>query len=59
MESAEKILGEIVKVVALSLEFAAVLCIVAGFLKTFILLFERKKTQDSPLYIRLRFQFGG
>ena len=59
MESAEIILENTVHVVALILEFTAVLCIVAGFIESIILLLQRRKKRFSPLYNRLRFKFGG
>jgi uncharacterized membrane protein len=59
MESAELILEYIVKGVSLALELAAVLCIVTGFARTFILLLKRKQANYSPLHNRLRLVFGG
>jgi len=59
MEKAELFLSEIVRAVSLALEFTAFLCIVVGFIKTFILLLERSKLHYSPLNNRLRMQFGG
>lgn len=59
MESAETLLEHIVRGVALALEFTAVLCIVAGFVKTFILLLKRRQVHYSPMYNRLRLLFGG
>jgi len=59
METAELILEQIVSAVALALEFTAVLCIVAGFVTTFILLLKSKQAHYSPLYNRLRLKFGG
>lgn len=59
MEKAELLLEDIVRAVSLALEFTAVLCIVVGFIKTFILLLERRKLHFSPLHNRLRLQFGG
>lgn len=59
MEEAETLLGETVRVVSLILEFTAVLCIVAGFISTSILLLQKKKKDYSPLYNRLRLKFGG
>lgn len=53
------ILEQIVRGVALALEFTAVLCIVAGFVTTFILLLKSKEAHYSPLYNRLRLKFGG
>ncbi len=59
MESMEIILEHIVKGVSLALEFTAVLCIVVGFVKTFILLLKRRQVNYSPLFNRLRLSFGG
>jgi uncharacterized membrane protein len=59
METAEFILEEFVRILALALEFTAALCIAAGFVKTFILLLKRRKADYSPLYNRLRLLFGG
>ncbi len=59
METAELILEEFVKVVALALEFTAVLCIAVGFVKAFILLLKRRQEHYSPMYNRLRLLFGG
>jgi uncharacterized membrane protein len=59
METVEIILEEVVRGVALALEFTAVLCIVVGFVKTFILLVKRRKADYSPMYNRLRLLFGG
>ena len=59
MESAEIVLGETVRVVALALEYTAVLCIVVGFVKSFILLLRRRQLHFTPMHNRLRFQFGG
>jgi len=59
MDKFEILLEDLVRVVSLALEFTAVLCIVVGFIKTFILLLERRKLHYSPLHNRLRFQFGG
>ena len=59
METAEILLEEFVRRVALALEFTAVLCIAVGFVKTFILLLKRRKADYSPMYNRLRFLFGG
>lgn len=59
MDKFEIMLEDLVRVVSLALEFTAVLCIVVGFIKTFILLLERRKLHYSPLHNRLRFQFGG
>jgi uncharacterized membrane protein len=59
MEKVEILLEEIVRAVALALEFTAVLCIVAGFITTFILLLKSKQADYSPLYNRLRLKFGG
>jgi uncharacterized membrane protein len=59
METAEVFLEEIVRAVALLLEFTAVLCIAAGFVTTFILLIKSKQAHYSPLYNRLRLKFGG
>ncbi len=52
METAELILEEFVKVVALALEFTAVLCIAVGFVKAFILLLKRRQEHYSPMYNR-------
>jgi uncharacterized membrane protein len=46
-------------VVALALEYTAVLCIVVGFVKSFILLLRRRQLHFTPMHNRLRFQFGG
>jgi uncharacterized membrane protein len=59
METVEKILEVTVKIVALALEFTAVLCIVAGFVNTFILLLKSRQIHYSPLFNRLRLKFGG
>jgi len=59
MESAEKFLEEIVKVVALIMELTAVLCIVAGFIELIFLMLQKKQKFYSPLFTRLRFKFGG
>jgi uncharacterized membrane protein len=59
METAEIILKETVRAVALALEFTAALCIVAGFVKTCILLLKSKQIKYSPLHNRLRLEFGG
>ncbi len=59
METAESVLEEFVKIVALVMEFTAVLCIVIGFVETFILLLKRRQVHFSPLFNRLRLKFGG
>jgi uncharacterized membrane protein len=59
VETLELLLEEIVRGVALTLEFAAVLCILAGFVKAMILLFKSRRIKHSPLYNRLRLEFGG
>lgn len=59
METAEILLEEFVRILALALEFTAALCIAVGFVKTFILLLKRRKADYSPLYNRLRLLFGG
>jgi uncharacterized membrane protein len=59
MDTVELILEEFVKVVALALEFTAVLCIAVGFVKAFILLLKRRQEHYSPMYNRLRLLFGG
>ena len=59
METAEIVLEEFVRILALALEFTAALCIAVGFVKTFILLLKRRKADYSPLYNRLRLLFGG
>jgi uncharacterized membrane protein len=59
METLEMVLEEIVRAVALALELTAVLCIVAGFIQTFILLLKSGQAHYSPLYNRLRLKFGG
>jgi uncharacterized membrane protein len=59
VETLELFLEEIVRGVALSLEFAAVLCILAGFVKAMILLLKSRQIKHSPLYNRLRLEFGG
>jgi len=59
METAELLLEEFVRILALALEFTAALCIAVGFVKTFILLLKRRKADYSPLYNRLRLLFGG
>jgi uncharacterized membrane protein len=59
MDTAEILLEEFVRILALALEFTAALCIAVGFVKTFILLLKRRKADYSPLYNRLRLLFGG
>jgi uncharacterized membrane protein len=59
MDTAELLLEEFVRILALALEFTAALCIAVGFVKTFILLLKRRKADYSPLYNRLRLLFGG
>jgi uncharacterized membrane protein len=59
MEKAELLLEHVVGIVALALEFTAVLCITVGFVKAFILLLKRRQANYSPLYNRLRLLFGG
>jgi uncharacterized membrane protein len=59
MEKSELLLGDTVRIVSLVLEFTAVLCIVAGFFRTLILLLQRRQFHYSPLYNRLRLKFGG
>jgi uncharacterized membrane protein len=59
MESAEKFLEETVHVVALIMEFVAVLCIVAGFIESLLLLLQKRQKVFSPLFTRVRFKFGG
>ena len=59
METAEILLEEFVRILALALEFTAALCIAVGFVKTFILLLKRRKADYSPMYNRLRLLFGG
>jgi uncharacterized membrane protein len=59
METVETILEETVRIVSLALEFTAVLCIVVGFVNTFILLLKRRQVHYSPLFNRLRLKFGG
>jgi uncharacterized membrane protein len=59
MEKIEMFLTDFVRAVSLALEFTAVLCIAVGFIKTFILLLERRKLHFSPLFTRLRMHFGG
>lgn len=59
METLELLLEEIVRGVALTLEFAAVLCILSGFVKAMILLLKSRQIKHSPLYNRLRLEFGG
>ena len=43
METAELLLEEFVRGLALVLEFTAALCIAVGFVKTFILLLKKKE----------------
>jgi uncharacterized membrane protein len=59
MESAELMLEQIVHVVALIMELTAVLCIVAGFMESVILILQRRQKLITPLFTRLRFKFGG
>ena len=59
METAELVLEECVRIVSLALEFTAVLCIVVGFVYTFILVLKRRQVNYSPLFNRLRYKFGG
>lgn len=59
MEAAEKLLEVTVRVVSLTLEFAAVLCILVGFVATLILLLKSRQKEFSPLRNRLRLKFGG
>ena len=59
METAELLLEEFVRILALALEFTAALCIAVGFVKTFILLLKRRKADYSPLYNRLRLVVRG
>jgi uncharacterized membrane protein len=59
MDSAEKLLEIVVRGVSLALEYIAVLCIVAGFVKAIILLLKSGQIKYSPLYNRLRLEFGG
>ncbi|HQW25060.1 MAG TPA: DUF1622 domain-containing protein [Saprospiraceae bacterium] len=59
METAELILAYTVRVVALLLEFTAVLCIVIGMVTTFMLWLNSRQADYSPLYNRLRLKFGG
>jgi uncharacterized membrane protein len=59
MESLEVLLEKTVRIVSLLLEFTAVLCIVAGFIRTVGLLLQWKQAHYSPLYNRLRLKFGG
>jgi uncharacterized membrane protein len=59
VETLELLLEEIVRGVALSLEFAAVLFILSGFVKAMILLLKSRQIKHSPLYNRLRLEFGG
>lgn len=59
MESAELLLVYTVRVVALLLEFTAVLCIVIGMVTTFMLWLNIRQADYSPLYNRLRLKFGG
>jgi uncharacterized membrane protein len=59
MEIAETLLEIIVRVVSLALEFAAVICILVGFVATLILLLQFRQKEFSPLKNRLRLKFGG
>ena len=59
METIEGFLKDTIRAVSLALEFTAVLCIVAGFVNTLILLLKSKQVHYSPLYNRLRLKFGG
>jgi uncharacterized membrane protein len=59
MEIAETLLEVIVRVVSLALEFAAVICILVGFVATLILLLQFRQKEFSPLKNRLRLKFGG
>ena len=59
METAETLLEVTVRVVSLTLEFAAVLCILVGFVATLILLLKSRQKEFSPLRNRLRLKFGG
>jgi uncharacterized membrane protein len=59
METAETLLEVIVRVVSLTLEFGAVLCILVGFVATLILLLKSGQKEFSPLRNRLRLKFGG
>jgi uncharacterized membrane protein len=59
MESAELLLEQIVHVVALIMELTAVLCIVAGFIESVVLMLQKRQQLFSPLFTRLRFKFGG
>jgi uncharacterized membrane protein len=59
MEAAETLLEVTVRVVSLTLEFAAVLCILVGFVATLILLLKSGQKEFSPLRNRLRLKFGG
>lgn len=59
MEIAETLLVGTVRVVSLALEFAAVLCIVVGFVATLILLLKSRQKEFSPLKNRMRLKFGG
>ena len=59
MEALKLFLENAVEAVSLTLEFTAVLCIVVGFVQTFILLLKRRQVNYSPLFNRLRLKFGG
>ena len=59
MEAFKLFLEYAVEAVSLTLEFTAVLCIVVGFVQTFILLLKRRQVNYSPLFNRLRYKFGG
>ena len=59
MEALKLFLENAVEAVSLTLEFTAVLCIVVGFVQTFILLLKRRQVNYSPMYNRLRLTFGG
>jgi len=59
METFEIFLEHTVKIVALILEFTAVLCILTGFVMAICLLVRSRQIHFSPLYNRLRLKFGG
>ena len=59
METLEILLEHLVRVVALAMEYIAVICIITGFGKTLFLLLKSKQVKYSPMYNRLKLTFGG
>ena len=59
METLEILLEHVVRVVALAMEYIAVICIITGFGKTLFLLLKSKQVKYSPMYNRLKLTFGG